>query len=116
MRCALSLVSYSLNQNLVIQNIPQLNVDFDVSSAVPCIIDNDVSEEIEIENATSSKTCEAKVIYTANITDAGKILLSGGKSLETEHLKIFKKVSHKYFMNFVQSDSILFIFLYIDFY
>ena len=84
MRCALSLVSYSLNQNLIIQNIPQLNVDFDVSSAVPCIIDNAVSEEIEpikIESATTAKRSETTMTYTTTITDVGKILLSGGKSI-----------------------------------
>lgn len=108
MRCALAIVLYSLNQNLIIQDIPVLKVDFNSIVDKECSNDSTVSNPIPVDRANGRLTISAHVSYVVSLPDVGKLLLSGGKILNASHLNKYRKLSQNAkISNYYEAFSIL---------
>ena len=100
MQSALSIVSHSLNQNMILQNTELFT--FDLSTSVPTIRENEqpVSDEsvqqvhvlMETGNGQTQSTLPPPQHYTATALDAGKILVSGGTMLDASYLNKYRKI------------------------
>ena len=103
LQSALSVVTYSLTQNLIIQDIDLISFDFS-SSTLPTILDNfeqsNVQEDtsqptssfVKCPTPTSIQTPTTSTPYVMTALDVGKVLVSGGTLLNAKYINKYRKL------------------------